>query len=379
MTNPLSLNAVPKVMVMLFAFALISTIPAASAQFAVGGSSGGGGGGGDFEAPTFTDGTITINQNDITENIQNNTVTASAGDTVEFVILASDNHGSDNITNLDVFLNHNGDKILNNLQETHVSFSNDELFIQNPNGIIESATLSVADVGADKQFTFNVVFATTFDTSDVLLRSWDLSGNGSTLHLADSLKIIESTSPPVTTPVDNTPVTADDAVTDTTVTDTTVTDTTNDVAEDIVKDITTDDPVQSELASTLPHSIMLGGTDDTIPYDVTGAMVIGAIVNLDNNSIIFNLVDADNGTLTVSPSTQTQSGIFMVLVDGEEANDVEINGNDVTVNFLAGTQSIEVIGTFVIPEFGTIAMMILIISIVSVIAISSKSRLSLRV
>ena len=379
MTNPLSLNAVPKVMVMLFAFALISTIPAASAQFAVGGSSGGGGGGGDFEAPTFTDGTITINQNDITENIQNNTVTASAGDTVEFVILASDNHGSDNITNLDVFLNHNGDKILNNLQETHVSFSNDELFIQNPNGIIESATLSVADVGADKQFTFNVVFATTFDTSDVLLRSWDLSGNGSTLHLADSLKIIESTSPPVTTPVDNTPVTADDAVTDTTVTDTTVTDTTNDVAEDIVKDITTDDPVQSELASTLPHSIMLGGTDDTIPYDVTGAMVIGAIVNLDNNSIIFNLVDADNGTLTVSPSTQTQSGIFMVLVDGEEANDVTINGNDVTVNFPAGSETIGVIGTYVIPEFGTIAMMILLVSIVSVIVISSKSRLSLRV
>ena len=379
MTSNLSSNAMPKVMVLLFAFALMSTIPTASAGFVIGGGGGVGGGGGDFEAPTFTDGTITINQNDITENIQNNTVTASAGDTVEFVILASDNHGSDNITNLDVFLNHNGDKILNNLQETHVSFSNDELFIQNPNGIIESATLSVADVGADKQFTFNVVFATTFDTSDVLLRSWDLSGNGSTLHLADSLKIIESTSPPVTTPVDNTPVTADDAVTDTTVTDTTVTDTTNDVAEDIVKDITTDDPVQSELASTLPHSIMLGGTDDTIPYDVTGAMVIGAIVNLDNNSIIFNLVDADNGTLTVSPSTQTQSGIFMVLVDGEEANDVTINGNDVTVNFPAGSETIEVIGTYVIPEFGTIAMMILLVSIVSVIVISSKSRLSLRV
>ena len=379
MTGNLSSNAMPKVMVLLFAFALMSTIPTASAGFVIGGGGGVGGGGGDFEAPTFTNDTITINQNNVTEGAQSDTVTASAGDTVEFVVLASDNGGADNITNLDVFLNHNGDKILNNLQETHVSFSNDELFIQNPNGIIESATLSVADVGADKQFTFNVVFATTFDTSDVLLRSWDLSGNGSTLHLADSLKIIESTSPPVTTPVDNTPVTADDAVTDTTVTDTTVTDTTNDVAEDIVKDITTDDPVQSELASTLPHSIMLGGTDDTIPYDVTGAMVIGAIVNLDNNSIIFNLVDADNGTLTVSPSTQTQSGIFMVLVDGEEANDVTINGNDVTVNFPAGSETIEVIGTYVIPEFGTIAMMILLVSIVSVIVISSKSRLSLRV
>jgi predicted secreted protein with PEFG-CTERM motif len=38
---------------------------------------------------------------------------------------------------------------------------------------------------------------------------------------------------------------------------------------------------------------------------------------------------------------------------------------------------IEIIGTFVIPEFGTIAVMILIIAIISVIAISAKSRLSI--
>ena len=366
----------PKVMVLLFAFALMSTIPTASAGFVIGGGGGVGGGGGDFEAPTFTNDTITINQNNVTEGAQSDTVTASAGDTVEFVVLASDNGGADNITNLDVFLNHNGDKILNNLQETHVSFSNDDLFIQNPNGIIESATMSVADVGADKQFTFNVIFATTFDTSDVLLRSWDLSGNGSTLHLADSLKIIESTSPPVTPPVDNTPVTTDDTTDDTT-TDTTTEDTVTDAIEDTIEDITIDDPVQSEMA--LPYSIMLGGADGTIPYDITGAMVTGAMVNLDNNSILFNLVDADNGTLTVSPSAETQKGIFMVLIDGEEANDVTINGNDVTVNFPAGTETVEIIGTFVIPEFGTVAMMILIISIISIIAITGKSRLSLRV
>ena len=376
MTSNLSSNAMPKVMVLLFAFALMSTIPTASAGFVIGGGGGVGGGGGDFEAPTFTANAITINQNNVTEGAQSDTVTASAGDTVEFVVLASDNGGADNITNLDVFLNHNGDKILNNLQETHVSFSNDDLFIQNPNGIIESATMDTENVGADMKFTFNVIFATTFDTSDVLLRSWDLSGNGSTLHLADSLKIIESTSPPVTPPVDNTPVTTDDTTDDTT-TDTTTEDTVTDAIEDTIEDITIDDPVQSEMA--LPYSIMLGGADGTIPYDITGAMVTGAMVNLDNNSILFNLVDADNGTLTVSPSAETQKGIFMVLIDGEEANDVTINGNDVTVNFPAGTETVEIIGTFVIPEFGTVAMMILIISIISIIAITGKSRLSLRV
>jgi predicted secreted protein with PEFG-CTERM motif len=122
---------------------------------------------------------------------------------------------------------------------------------------------------------------------------------------------------------------------------------------------------------------MISGAKDVIPYDITGGAITGSIINLDNNSIVLNLSADDDGTLTISPSESTQSGIFMVLVDGEEANDAEIDGNTVTIPFLAGTETIEIIGTFVIPEFGTIAMMILLVSIVSIIAISAKSRLSI--
>ncbi|NWJ28356.1 PEFG-CTERM sorting domain-containing protein, partial [Marine Group I thaumarchaeote] len=61
----------------------------------------------------------------------------------------------------------------------------------------------------------------------------------------------------------------------------------------------------------------------------------------------------------------------------EESNDVEIDGNTVTVMFPAGTEEIEIIGTYVIPEFGTIAAMILAVAIISIIVISSKSRLGI--
>ena len=68
----------------------------------------------------------------------------------------------------------------------------------------------------------------------------------------------------------------------------------------------------------------------------------------------------------------------MVLVDGEESDDAEINGNTVTRSILMQElKQIEIIGTFVIPEFGTIAAMILAVAIISIIAISSKSRLSI--
>jgi len=117
--------------------------------------------------------------------------------------------------------------------------------------------------------------------------------------------------------------------------------------------------------------------DACTSYDISGGHVISATVNTNDNSVIINIDADDDGTLTISPSTSTQSGIFMVLVDGEESDDAEINGNTVTVPFFAGTEQIEIIGTFVIPEFGTIAAMILAVAIISIIAISAKSRLSI--
>ncbi len=47
-----------------------------------------------------------------------------------------------------------------------------------------------------------------------------------------------------------------------------------------------------------------------------------------------------------------------------------------TIEVPAGTETIEIIGTFAIPEFGTIAAMILGIAIVSIIAITAKTKLS---
>ena len=114
-----------------------------------------------------------------------------------------------------------------------------------------------------------------------------------------------------------------------------------------------------------------------IPYNISGGMVTGAAINTDDNSIIISLDAHDDGILILTPSESTQEGIFMVLVDGEEWDDVEINGNKVTVEFQAGTEEIEVIGTFVIPEFGTIAMMILVVAIISIVAITAKSKLSI--
>ncbi|RMW33960.1 MAG: PEFG-CTERM sorting domain-containing protein [Candidatus Nitrosomarinus sp.] len=123
------------------------------------------------------------------------------------------------------------------------------------------------------------------------------------------------------------------------------------------------------------NEVNIGG--NCTSYDISGGHITSATVNLDDNSVIINIHADDDGVLTISPSESTQRGIFMVLVDGEESDDAEINGNTVIVPFGAETEQIEIIGTFVVPEFGTIAAMILAVAIISIVAISAKSRLSI--
>ncbi|MDH5569486.1 MAG: PEFG-CTERM sorting domain-containing protein [Nitrosopumilus sp.] len=114
-----------------------------------------------------------------------------------------------------------------------------------------------------------------------------------------------------------------------------------------------------------------------IPFTISGGVVKSATINTNDKSIVINIDAKEDGKLTVTPSKKVQDGIFMVLVDGEQWDDVEIDGNKVTIMFLAGAEKIEIIGTFVIPEFGTITAMILAVAIISIIAVSAKSRLSI--
>ena len=88
----------------------------------------------------------------------------------------------------------------------------------------------------------------------------------------------------------------------------------------------------------------------------------------------------DDGELKITLNrdiiTPFDDGSYFVLVDNEEV-DFEQMGNTIHVEYIAGSERIEIVGSHVVPEFGTIAMIILAVAIVSIIAITAKTRISL--
>ena len=121
---------------------------------------------------------------------------------------------------------------------------------------------------------------------------------------------------------------------------------------------------------------------DEVDYSISGGNVDGVTANVNGNSLVISIHDAeDGGELTITlPSdviTPFNDGTFFVLVNDEESDDASQDGNTITVPFDADATTVEIIGTHVVPEFGTIAAIILAVAITSIIVLSAKTKLSI--
>ena len=118
-----------------------------------------------------------------------------------------------------------------------------------------------------------------------------------------------------------------------------------------------------------------------IEYDITCNATPAFFANADDDSIVIYREPTDDGIITVTLHEDVikpfGDGTFVVIVDNQEMQDYTQVGNTLTIPCVAGTEKIEIHGSWAIPEFGVIAAMILAVAIVSIIVVTAKTRLSL--
>ena len=120
---------------------------------------------------------------------------------------------------------------------------------------------------------------------------------------------------------------------------------------------------------------------DQFTASVSSGVIHHIGANTDDDTLIIHLFGADDDgelkiTLNKDIITPFDDGSYFVLVENEEA-DFEQMGRTLHIEYGAGAETIEIVGSHVVPEFGTIAMIILAVAIVSIIAITAKTRISL--
>ena len=120
---------------------------------------------------------------------------------------------------------------------------------------------------------------------------------------------------------------------------------------------------------------------DQFTATVTSGVIHHIGANSDDDTLLVHLFGADDDgelkiTLNSDIITPFDDGSYFVLVGGEEV-EFEQMGSTLHIDYVAGTEKIEIVGSHVVPEFGTIAMIVLAVAIISIIAITAKTKISL--
>ncbi len=121
-------------------------------------------------------------------------------------------------------------------------------------------------------------------------------------------------------------------------------------------------------------SELVGG--GPIEYDLTCSATSPTFwPNADDSTLEIHMEATHDGTLTITLHEEVikpfGDGTFFVFVNGEEVQDFVQDGNTLIIPCKAGDEKIEIVGSWAVPEFGTIAAMILVVAIVAIIAVSA--------
>ena len=125
------------------------------------------------------------------------------------------------------------------------------------------------------------------------------------------------------------------------------------------------------------------GTFD-IKYTIRGGTVESIEIEPENLGLLVKINSLDNGKIILelpreSIDAEKQNGKdekFIILIDNSQTTYEEIESDSIVriigINFEKGDSEIQIIGTHVIPEFGTIVMIILTIGILASILLTKN-------
>jgi predicted secreted protein with PEFG-CTERM motif len=142
-------------------------------------------------------------------------------------------------------------------------------------------------------------------------------------------------------------------------------------------------PKSEAVVTTEPYEVDAGsyGTFD-VEYTIKGGTVKNMIVDANTFAVIVQIDATDEGSIILDLprefiGAEKQDGkddTFIILIDGIEVayqeSVVLADSRVITIEFEQGDSDIEIIGTYVVPEFGAIAMMILIVGILMTILVA---------
>ncbi len=142
------------------------------------------------------------------------------------------------------------------------------------------------------------------------------------------------------------------------------------------------------ITSTFEIDVGSSGTSD-VQYSIEGGIVKNMVLNKNNLALMVIIESVDDGSISLdipremldAKKQDNTDETFIILIDGIEVPHREtitdLDSRVITIKFEKGDSDIEIIGTTIIPEFGSIVVMILIVGMISIITISKNKTMTI--
>lgn len=131
--------------------------------------------------------------------------------------------------------------------------------------------------------------------------------------------------------------------------------------------------ITAEDGTTAEHDIkykISGGTLDNLTGDQATSTLTAMITASADGQLTMQLprdvIDSKNGT------DDSDYVVFVDEVEDFADDDMGATTRTVTINFSEGSEQIDVVGTFMVPEFGAIAAIVLAVAIVGIIVATTR-------
>ena len=117
--------------------------------------------------------------------------------------------------------------------------------------------------------------------------------------------------------------------------------------------VTQEKPSMSEIQKAPSASYISSSGDvlDRLDFKITEGDVKSMHLDKYSSSLVINMKSTEDGELFVALDEGyigSDNGMFFVIVGGEESNDYEQAGSDLYISFSAGTEKIEIFGSYVL-------------------------------
>lgn len=138
--------------------------------------------------------------------------------------------------------------------------------------------------------------------------------------------------------------------------------------------------------SQFGNAMKVDGTNLSVKYGIINGQVLDIKTDTQRLSIIVSVNSINDGTITLqlprslidSKTNSGQDDAFIILIDGAEVKSQSVftdnNFRNITIPFLQGDRNIEIIGTRIVPEFGTFASIVFLIGIITTMVVSARVR-----